>query len=314
MSFSNFIGQTNEMVLEFQPLNLGYDQILNTQFSSFCQNACLLLNHEKYSEILMLIEENRSVIKSSLFDIIKALVRKLNILLLVSNCMLDQAFLQVTLLKEYYDETKINFTQYYNSLFRLIEIPGFSKSALYQSMIQQVISKLKHLILYEDYFIVDFENIIHFEKEFIKVDEADCCVELSVTTTDSSYTQKKSFKKYRIIKNLKQVNFLTIKREKVNRMLTRLLVNVIKKNLPDKHHRIGSSQYQLKEKTYKSCSNDYIAELFSLSEAKKLYESKIVQNAEQIQRKLVEYYKLKNSNDINLLSWYIRNMHKIFAI
>lgn len=315
MNFSNLNDSTTETIT-LEPLGIMHDNKLNAQLTSFCHYASVLLSYENYSELLQQIHENQQVIRSSVFEILIVVIRKLYILHLIAESKFSKAFEEVILIKEYYEKAGINFSDYSNALFKILETPNFSRSALYQNLKKEVHDKVKHLILYEDYFIVDIDLIIHFEKASLsKEDDFEFSLETSPTesTIDCSYTSKRCTRKYIKASNLDNVRFSTIRKEIVNKKLAKLLIKAIRRASLDHKFEMGPSQYKIKGVIYKSCNNDYLSHLFSISDSKILYENKIVLHADSIEKSLIDKLKISNINDIKLLSWYIRNMHKIYS-
>lgn len=222
------------------------------------------------------------------------------------------------------NENYKNSRHFTAELTRILEIPNYHILDSYKSSISRVIDFLKHLLQHEDLYLVNLDNIKYFEKQLLTDVISD---ELDLVNTEvenkkndllelTSETSK-SEKGYCKLAGLKDIKFNSIKNENIRRLIIRLFLIAIEKNSAycfiTRKLDIKTTSFQIEGITYKSCNNRYLSHLFSLKDVFELYHKIMVTSSAQIFNQLNKSISIKESRDLELLKWYIENLHSLFS-
>lgn len=310
----------------------------------FNQYACILLCQLRFSELILLIDINRVDLEPNIYDVLTVAVRKLFIFFLISSRKFHDSYIEVSKLKNLLEASNSeHFPAFISELERLLQTPDFEKSVEYQQYINQVLIKIKYLILSGGKFAADLNDIIYFEKNIcdsllhIKENQSSrpytSQEKFSISSSSTEllgYDSTTSFSNTRRsnrnnngdrqnavrISNLKGIRFYSIKKQNLHKRLISLLLRKIKQLYPQNQLAkafVGRSRFTVEGKDYKSCSNHYLTHLFSFQEVVNLYEKEIAGDADIIAMSFKS--SVNNSKrDDKTIKWYIQNMHKIFNI
>lgn len=305
---------------------------VGTNNTNYSLNACNLLDASEYNTLLRLIDESNNHMQTYLYELMKITLTKLEIFKLISENKLDKAFTLVKSLKDFMISMNKDFTEYAAELTRILATPNFYLSESYIESIDSIKQKVKHLICYEDFYLIDLSSIMDFEKQLLINENLTTIKEIE--QKEDSYKDDLSIKpedslalstrcssreiglKYFKVENLKVIKFSNIKRENIDKRLIKLfyraLCNISNEYKATTDFQIKSRKFIIQGFSYKSCSNKFISHLFSFNEMYELYENLMVPMMESIFSIIKESILLKNRNLDEKLKWYIVNLHKVF--
>lgn len=310
--------------------DLGYPEVrlidLPTN-SGFINDACNLLESRNFSEFVDMIKRHRSSFKSNIYEVLMVAAKKLRIFNLISDRNFSTALTEVKILKENLKCIGVDFRHFATELSRILKKSHFYMLDFYQSSISQVIEMLKHILQYEDLYLVNYQSIICFEQWLLigvysneldlaknQVDSAQNQSTGSLVCTHATSKFEKSYCKQTGLKNKK---FISIKRENVSRSIIRLFLIAIDSNsiyrLTAKKLNIKTASYRIQGITYKSCNNSYLTHLFSFQEVFELYHQIMVLSSEERFNQLKKSICIREGSDQEILKWYIVNLHFLFG-